>query len=188
MRFLAAILLILGLAVPLAACGSAKPSDTFASVLENEPVAGEPADSATTEIDASALQEEMPVGAEVPNAIATVRLSPVVGAPPQAVQAMSRQIRSSSNQHRIAIVAPDSAGATHDMKGYFSAITEGGRTTVIYVWDVFDASGNRLHRIQGQETAPGTSPDGWSSVSAATMEVIGARTMDAFSQWLARHG
>ena len=44
--------------------------------------------------------------------------------------------------------------ATHVLKGYFSAMTEGKETTVIYVWDVYDPAGNRLHRIQGQQKAP----------------------------------
>ncbi len=35
---------------------------------------------------------------------------------------------------------------THVLKGYFSTMTEGKETTVVYVWDVYDPSGNRLHR------------------------------------------
>lgn len=72
------------------------------------------------------------------------------------------------------------------MKGYFSAIADGGKTTVIYVWDVLDPSGNRLHRIQGQQAAPGGQGDGWSSVTSATMEAVADSTISQLSAWLAQ--
>jgi hypothetical protein len=190
MRRLAAVIFLSAGLAGLSACGSGNPSDAFRSVLERlpEPGASKQAEAEAPEV--SALQEE-PRAADRPaqaGMAARLRLSPVVGAPPEAVDAMSRRILERSGERGIAVLSPDNANATHDIKGYFSAITEGGRTTVIYVWDIFDASGNRLHRIQGQESAPGTSADGWSSVSAATMETIGARTIDEFAQWLAQRG
>lgn len=142
-----------------------------ATALTSEPVAA-PANEAETQVTALAT------------AAARIRLAPVVGAPEGAVKAMSRRIATRSTERGIALVPPGTSGATHDMKGYFSAITESGKTTVIFVWDVFDTSGNRLHRIQGQESAPGSSPDGWSSVSGRMMETIGTRTVDEFATWL----
>ena len=48
-----------------------------------------------------------------------------------------------------------------------SALAEADGTTVIYVWDVFDMGGTRLHRIQGQERQPGTSNPSapWSQIT-----------------------
>lgn len=142
-----------------------------ATALTSEPAAA-PTNEAETQVTALAT------------AAARIRLAPVVGAPEGAVKAMSRRIATRSTERGIALVPPGTSGATHDMKGYFSAITESGKTTVIFVWDVFDTSGNRLHRIQGQESAPGSSPDGWSSVSGRMMETIGTRTVDEFATWL----
>lgn len=70
------------------------------------------------------------------------------------------------------------------LKGYFSAIADGGKTTVIYVWDVLDAAGTRLHRIQGQQSAPGGRGDGWSSVTPAVLQAIGTATIDQYAEWL----
>ncbi len=67
-------------------------------------------------------------------------------------------------------------------------MSEGGSTTVIYVWDVLDPGGNRLHRIQGQAKAKGRG-EGWAAVPPAIMQAIADRTIDDFAQWLStQHG
>lgn len=191
LRVVFIILVALGLA-GLSACTSANRQEVLASAATtpapSEPVdevAGSEASENALIADAAATPAnaaETQVAALATNA--KIRLAPVIGAPSGAVQAMSRRIASRSSERGIGVVPPGTSGATHDMKGYFSAITESGKTTVIFVWDVFDASGNRLHRIQGQESAPGSSPDGWSSVSSRVMENIGTRTVDEFAAWL----
>ncbi|WP_420506095.1 hypothetical protein [Nitratireductor aquimarinus] len=114
-----------------------------------------------------------------------IQFAPVVGATAQAVPALSRRLEARARQSGIAIV-PQGASAPMVMKGYFSAIADGGKTTVIYVWDVLDPSGNRLHRIQGQQAAPGGSGDGWSSVTSTTMEAVADSTMSQLTAWLAQ--
>ena len=176
----------------IGACTSTTPPEVLDSAAATTPQPVESVGDVSEPDTAIALTAEPAVSgtneAEVQVAAlataASIRLAPVVGAPTGAVQVMSRRISSRSSERGIRIVPPGTSGATHDMKGYFSAITESGKTTVIFVWDVFDTSGNRLHRIQGQESAPGTSPDGWSSVSSRMMESIGVRTVDEFASWL----
>ncbi|EKF17245.1 hypothetical protein [Nitratireductor pacificus] len=113
-----------------------------------------------------------------------IQFAPVIGATAEAVPALSRRLETSARQRGLAIVTQEST-ATLVMKGYFSAIADGGKTTVIYVWDVLDPSGNRLHRIQGQQATPGGSGDGWSSVTPATMEAVADATISQLSTWLA---
>ncbi len=185
-RWLAAILVIF-VASALGACTSTPEALESAAVTTPQP--SEPVGDTTGSDAATALAAE-PTRPEATTQVAAlasdtrIRLSPVVGAPAKAVQAMSNRIASRSAERGIGLVPPGTSGATHDMKGYFSAITESGKTTVIFVWDVFDARGKRLHRIQGQESSPGSSPDGWSSVSSRMMETIGVRTVDEFAAWL----
>ena len=114
-----------------------------------------------------------------------VQFAPVIGATAEAVPALSRRLEARARQSGIAIVQQN-AGATLVMKGYFSAIADDGKTTVIYVWDVLDPSGNRLHRIQGQEATQGGNGDGWSSVTSATMEAVADTTISQLSAWLAQ--
>lgn len=114
-----------------------------------------------------------------------IQFAPVIGATAEAVPALSRRLEARARQSGIAIV-PQGGSASMVMKGYFSAIADGGKTTVIYVWDVLDPSGNRLHRFQGQQAAPGGQGDGWSSVTSATMEAVADSTISQLSAWLAQ--
>lgn len=114
-----------------------------------------------------------------------IQFAPVIGATAESVPALSRRLEARARQSGIAIV-PQGGSASMVMKGYFSAIADGGKTTVIYVWDVLDPSGNRLHRIQGQQAAPGGQGDGWSSVTSATMEAVADSTISQLSAWLAQ--
>ena len=64
-------------------------------------------------------------------------------------------------------------------------MTEGKQTTVLYVWDVYDRSGNRLHRINGQQVAGSAGGEGWSAVPAAAMQQIADDTIDQLAAWIA---
>ncbi|HBF30765.1 hypothetical protein [Rhizobium sp.] len=112
-----------------------------------------------------------------------IRFLPIIGAPSQVMLPLSRQLGVEARQKGL--VLRDSSGepAQHILKGYFSAYADGDRTVVVYVWDILDASGNRLHRIQGQETVPGKAKDPWASVSASTMQSIATRTVDDYLKW-----
>jgi hypothetical protein len=70
------------------------------------------------------------------------------------------------------------------MKGYFSALTDNDQTTVIYVWDVLDPAGNRLHRIEGQQKAPPGRGEGFAAVTEGTMKTIADQTIDQLVTWL----
>lgn len=113
----------------------------------------------------------------------SVRFLPIIGAPVQAVTPLSRQLGADARARGITIKSATDASAEHMLKGYFSAFADGSNTTVTYVWDVLDASGNRLNRIQGQETAPGGGGDPWAGVPASTMQAIASKTIDSYLAW-----
>lgn len=117
-------------------------------------------------------------------AIPTVRrlqFAPVVGAPVEAAGPLSERLAQLARARGITIARTgDTQG--HVLKGYFSALPEGKETTIVYVWDVLDTAGNRLHRIQGQLKAPGG--DGWASVTPTVMQTVADQTMEQLGSWL----
>jgi len=113
-----------------------------------------------------------------------LNIAPVVGAPVSAVAALSHRLQEDARARGIQISGDSDPGTTYVLKGYFSTLSEGGGTTVLYVWDVLDASGNRLHRIQGQEQVGGTAADPWTVVAPQTMEAIGDATVQSLIQWI----
>ncbi|MCO5157391.1 MAG: hypothetical protein M9945_11695 [Aquamicrobium sp.] len=115
---------------------------------------------------------------------ARVQFAPVVGAPANAATPLAGRLSARAGAHGIALVGTGDSSATLVMKGYFSAISDSGQTTVIYVWDVTDPAGTRVHRIQGQAKAPSSGADGWDDVRPATMESIADETIDRLATWL----
>lgn len=182
-------------ALALSACNSTE------ATLHPSAGAGRPAEAASPEpmeagASASSLTTEMatdPAAASQAPAdsqsatltpAARIQFAPIVGATVEAITPLMRGLSERAAQRGIALLGSGDADATHLMKGYFSTIEDEGKTTVIFVWDVLDTAGNRLHRIQGQEPVAGAANEGWPGVPGGTMEAIGSRTVDEFAAWL----
>ncbi|MGI6851964.1 hypothetical protein [Mesorhizobium sp. 1B3] len=118
------------------------------------------------------------------NSSTKIQFAPIVGSTVEAVTPLTERIALKARERGIGLARSDDPTATHVLKGYLSAISEGNGTTVIYVWDVLDASGNRLHRIQGQQKATGKG-EGWVAVSGETMQSIADVTVNQLATWLA---
>ncbi len=113
----------------------------------------------------------------------TIRFLPIIGAPVEAVTPLSKQLGAEARSHGLTIKSASDPSSRHILKGYFSAFKDGNKTTVVYVWDVLDNSGNRLHRIQGQDAVDGAAADLWSAVPAQTMQGIATKTINAYLGW-----
>ncbi|MCZ8544668.1 hypothetical protein OOJ09_10780 [Mesorhizobium qingshengii] len=114
-----------------------------------------------------------------------LQIAPIVGASVEAATPLTAELQTRARQRGITLAGSADQTATHVLKGYFSAISEGKDTTVIYVWDVYDPTGNRLHRINGQLKAPSANGgDSWKAVAPATMQAIADQTIDQFAAWL----
>ena len=173
-------------AIVLSACSSTQ------DVLEPSAIAASPPSPGT-------LQAENEVGAvsvQSASADATaaldpgiaartrLRFDPIVGATVDVATPLTERLAQRARARGIRLAGNTDPSTTHVLKGYFSTLTEGGRTTVIYVWDVYDPSGNRLHRINGQQKAPAGGGEGWAAVSPATMQAIADSTIDQLASWL----
>ncbi|WP_295809699.1 hypothetical protein [uncultured Nitratireductor sp.] len=150
---------------------------------QSQPVQTQPPTATALAPPTDAASESAAAPLQAVTSDARIQFAPVIGATAEAVPALSRRLEARARQSGLAIV-PQGGNASMIMKGYFSAIADGGKTTVIYVWDVLDPSGNRLHRIQGQQATPGGNGDGWSSVTSATMEAVADSTINQLSTWL----
>ena len=119
-----------------------------------------------------------------------LQIAPIVGASVEAATPLTAELQTRARQRGITLAGSTDQTATHVLKGYFSTMSEGKDTTVIYVWDVYDPAGNRLHRINGQQKAPSVNSgdsgggDSWKAVSPATMQAIADQTIDQFAAWL----
>jgi hypothetical protein len=156
--------------------------DAQAQALSNGSQFGEPV----------APQQPAPAAAPAPQQTAalapssgagTIRFLPIIGAPVQAVTPLSRQLGAEARAKGLTIRASTDNSAENILKGYFSAFADGAKVNIVYVWDVLDANGARLHRLQGQETIAARGSDPWAAVTDATMQQIAAKTLNDYLAW-----
>lgn len=187
-------------ALMLAACTSAKdvlePSAIAPQSTQAVPPAGTGTTPPATTVQPSATAQPsapaQPATTTVPPAksaavIARTRLmvAPIVGASVEAATPLTAELQTRAKQRGITLAGSAGQTPTHVLKGYFSTMSEGKDTTVIYVWDVYDPAGNRLHRINGQQKAPSANGgEGWAAVAPETMQAIADQTIDQFATWL----
>ncbi|QRM56270.1 hypothetical protein [Sinorhizobium sp. BG8] len=113
----------------------------------------------------------------------TIRFLPIIGAPVNAVTPLSKRLGAQARASGLTIKSASDTSSKFILKGYFSAMNDNGGTTVVYVWDVLDGSGARLHRIQGQDTIARTATDPWAAVPPEVMENIAAETIREYLEW-----
>jgi hypothetical protein len=116
---------------------------------------------------------------------ARIQFAPIVGTSVEAASTLSSRLMSRAQERGIQTVGSADKTSTHLLKGYFTPLVEGKETTVIYVWDVYDPAGNRVHRISGQQKSKSAGGDGWAAVPPATMQSIADATVDQLAAWLA---
>ncbi|TIM85306.1 hypothetical protein [Mesorhizobium sp.] len=184
-------------ALMLAACTNAKdvlePSAIASQSTQAVPTTGTgtaatPTTPATTAHPSATAQPSAPSQpAKSAAVIARTRLqvAPIVGASVEAATPLTAELQTRAKQRGITLAGSAGQTPTHVLKGYFSTMSEGKDTTVIYVWDIYDPAGNRLHRINGQQKAPSANGgEGWAAVAPETMQAIADQTIDQFATWL----
>lgn len=120
----------------------------------------------------------------VPLSEAKFAFSPVTGAPAGVLNSMSSQLGREALAQHISLVPAGDPSATYVVKGYLSAVGDSSGTILVYVWDIFDTTGRRVHRISGQETSTGGSTsDPWAGVDNSTIGNVARRTMAAIVSW-----
>lgn len=163
-------------------------------VLEPSAIAAQPPASDPVAVDETASVPATTPPAPAPGQArrigsnARIQFAPIVGTTVEAATPLTERLASRARERGIRLAGSTDPATTHVLKGYFSALTEGKETTVVYVWDIYDPAGTRLHRINGQQKLEITSGDGWSSVTAPAMQSIADTTMDQLSAWLGSSG
>ncbi|GAA2842602.1 hypothetical protein EDC40_102477 [Aminobacter aminovorans] len=180
--------------VALSACNSAKdvlepsavaPTEQSAALARSEGT--DVAAPAVTGTATTAAAAAVPAQTAAVVSKARVQFAPIVGATVEAATPLTQRLGTRARERGITLAgSTDTAPPGIIMRGYFSAMTEGKDTTVVYVWDVYDPAGTRLHRINGQQTAASAgSGEGWPAVAPATMQAIADSTIDQLALWLA---
>ena len=85
---------------------------------------------------------------------------------------------------QLAIVNANDPTADYTLKIYLSALGDYSGTLMLYVADVFDRAGVRVHRISGQINAGGSLNDPWSNIKdTGAVSQAAQETVDALGNW-----
>jgi hypothetical protein len=113
-----------------------------------------------------------------------VAFLPVTGAPQSTVATLASSMRRAALAQSVPIVVSVNDGAQYQIKGYFSALNDASGTTLVYVWDVLDRNGTRIHRISGQERTRTSGGDPWNSIDDSLIDQVAQSTMSSLRTWM----
>lgn len=139
--------------------------------------------NASTTGTATATQNTSVTAARPAATAQSLYIAPIIGAPLNVVTPLTQRLTQTAQARGITLTGNENSPSSHVMKGYFSALADNGQTTVLYVWDVLDPAGNRLHRIQGEQKVQGTTTDSWGAVTPNAMEAIADQTIQQYLNW-----
>lgn len=101
----------------------------------------------------------------------TVAFESVDGPPPQVFDKLVRALEAESNARSFTIVSRE-AQASYRVRSYLSAQVRRGKTTIAWVWDVYDRDQERALRLSGEEPAAGKGRDAWAMADEQMMRRI----------------
>lgn len=165
------------LAAPQAATQTAasQPASTTALAQTSQPSAAEN----VTNAQLNNPQQQAALGPST-----AVTFLPVQGAPQDKVSLLSRSLRESAQSNQLNLLPTTQGGSQYQIKGYFSALSDGSGTLLVYIWDVLDGSGKRLHRINGQERASTIKSDPWQAITDVELNRVADTTTSRLKSWI----
>lgn len=137
------------------------------------------------------LEQQPPAGtgvsvaAPVKGAAAKFAFAPIEGVPVPILQAMSNALNQQAVSQRVNVVPATDPGAVYTVRGYLSAVAEGPNAKLVYVWDVSDRQGTRLHRVTGQEIGGAfRNGDPWTGIGMTNINEAARKTMESLAAWV----
>ena len=111
---------------------------------------------------------------------ATVTFESIDGPPPQVFDRMVNVLDSESKLRNLSIVSREGAAA-YRVRSYLSAQVSRGRTTIAWVWDVYDRDQQRALRLSGEEPAGKAGRDAWGAADDLVLRRIAQAGLSGLS-------
>jgi hypothetical protein len=110
----------------------------------------------------------------------TVAFESIDGPPPQLFDRMVNVLDSESKLRHLSIVSREGA-ASYRVRSYLSAQVDHGRTTIAWVWDVYDRDQQRALRLSGEEPAGKAGRDPWTAADDLVLRKIAQAGLSGLS-------
>src|ERR1700688_2541343 len=110
----------------------------------------------------------------------TVAFESIDGPPPQVFDRMVGVLDSESKLRNLSIVSREGTAAFR-VRSYLSAQVSHGRTTIAWVWDVYDRDQQRALRLSGEEPAGKAGRDAWLAADDLVLRKIAQAGLSGLS-------
>jgi len=124
--------------------------------------------------------------ANIPPPSETFAFLEITNTPSEQLTVLSEALAAEARSREITLLTSDDPSADYRVQGYLSAVAGASGTILVYVFDVLDPAGARVHRISGQEISSGTAPDPWVAIREGTLRLAAQRVIDSLYAWLRR--
>jgi hypothetical protein len=111
---------------------------------------------------------------------ATVAFDSIDGLPSGQFRTLVDNLNQEAESRRVAVL-PRAQTAAYRVRGYFAAAVEKGRTTVSWVFDVFDRDEHRALRISGSGPVSGKD---WAAADAGLLQKVAQSSMNELAGFL----
>lgn len=108
---------------------------------------------------------------------ATLAFDSVDGPPPQVFEQFVEALNAEAQGKALAIASRQGA-ATYRVRAYLAAQTSRGRTTIAWVFDVYDGNQQRALRLSGEEPGGKSGRDAWATADAQVLRRIAQNGMN----------
>src|ERR1700744_3536772 len=113
----------------------------------------------------------------------TVAFESIDGPPPQIFDRMVGVIDSESKLRSLSVVSRESS-ASYRVRSYLAAQVSRGRTTIAWVWDVYDRNQQRALRLSGEEPAGKAGRDPWAAADDLVLRRIAQAGLSGLSSMI----
>src|SRR5271169_7260884 len=110
----------------------------------------------------------------------TIAFESIDGPPPQVFDRMVNVLDSESKLRSLSIVSREGT-ATYRVRSYLAAQVSHGRTTIAWVWDVYDQNQQRALRLSGEEQAGKAGRDAWTAADDLVLRKIAQAGLSGLS-------
>ena len=110
----------------------------------------------------------------------TVAFESIDGPPPQIFDRMVSVLDSESKLRNLSIVSREGT-SSYRVRSYLSAQVSRGRTTIAWVWDVYDRDQQRALRLAGEEPAGKAGNDPWAAANDLVLRKIAQAGLSGLS-------
>jgi hypothetical protein len=111
---------------------------------------------------------------------ATVAFESVDGPPPQVFDRLVNILNSESQLRNLSIVSRETSAA-YRVRGYLAAEVSRGRSTIAWVFDVYDRNQNRALRLTGREPGGKAGRDAWAAADDLILRKIAQAGLSGLS-------